>query len=145
MNDPGPGRGAADRGRRDPGRFARGAVLALLGVAAVLAFDVTDRHYDAREEREAIYIARAHQYGPTTRARVDAWLVEERPGARAEWTAEIESSFLGRVRVTLTVRGPDGRLETWRWRVHVPSRRVEPADDATRALVERVTAWAAGG
>jgi hypothetical protein len=123
----------------------RALALAVLAACAVLAFRVTDRHYDALDLDRAIALARARQYGPTTKARVDAWVVAERPGARADWTAAVESSARGRAVVTLTLHEADGGVQVWHWRVEVPSRNVEPLDDTTRAFTERIAAWAGDG
>ncbi len=120
----------------------RGALIGALAVAALLAVTLLGRHFDARDVERAVDIARAHQYGPTTRARVDAWLVAEQLGERAAWTAEMEDALRGRVVVTLTVRDGEGPPVVRQWRVEVPTRAVEPLDEPTRAFTEQLALWA---
>jgi hypothetical protein len=120
----------------------RGALIGALAVAAALSVGLLGRHFDAQDVERAVNIARAHQYGPTTRARVDAWLVAEQLGAAAEWTADMDDPLRGHVVVTLTVRDGEGPPVVRKWRVEVPTREVEPLDDPTRAFTERLALWA---
>lgn len=116
----------------------RAALAAALLVAAGLSVHTLLAHHDALDRDRALLAAQTERFGPGTRGRIAAWAAAERPGAALDWRAGDPGLFDDRVPVALTI-GDDG---PYRFTVRLGDRAVEPADGPTRALVERVAAWA---
>lgn len=113
------------------------AALVLLG-AGVSAATLVGRGAALDRDR-ALLIAETERFGPGTRGRVAAWVEATAPGTALRWSAGDPSMLDDRVPVALHI----GDRRPYRFEVDVASREVVPLDDETRALVRRISTWAA--
>jgi len=102
---------------------------------------ITIDHFDDRDMDRALLVAQTTRFGPGTRGRIAAYLADQDPNARLDWSAEPPALFESTVPVALETTG--NRAQTYRFRVHMNDRTVEPMDDPSRSLINQIATWAA--
>ena len=122
--------------------MTRRLLVAAVLTAAVLGCLVELERAEARDIDRAVVALRTARLGPTTRARLGTWFRATQPEARLTWRAEAPGLFDDRAVVELEASLPTGP-RVYRFAVTLSDRAVTALDAPSRALVERVRAWAA--
>ena len=119
---------------------SRALLLAALVLTATVALGVMYEEYGTRDRARAVLATRTARFAGTTRSRIGTWLKAHRPQASIRWSASGHGPFNDRYDVDLELGTKP--VETYRFLVYLKSRRVEPRDPATRALIEDIKRWA---